>query len=150
MKNRQVATAWSVVGALLLVAGTMSAHHSESINDQDRLVTVTGTVTQFVFTNPHVQIHLDVKDDQDNVEQWIATAGAPRTLRRAGWNNRTLQAGDEISIVGFPYKDGRNIVFQLKVVRADGEQLPQSDGSRGRWERFLATHPGLQLDPQFK
>jgi len=149
MKNPQ-RVAWTVAAAVFLIAGTMSAHHSESINDQDRLVLVEGTVTQFVFTNPHVQIHLDVKDDQGNVEQWVATAGAPGTLRRDGWNNKILQPGDEIAIVGFPYKDGRNILFQLKIVRADGQVLPQSDGSRGRWERFLATHPDQQVDPRFK
>ena len=149
MKKRQRAPL-TVTVALLLMAGTMSAHHSESINDQDRIILVTGTVTQFVFTNPHIQIHLDVKDNQGNVEKWIATAGGPSALRRDGWNNRTLQPGEEIAIAGFPYKDGRNILFQLKIVRADGEQLPQSDGSRGRWERFLATHPNQQLDPRFK
>jgi len=149
MKKRQRAPL-TVTVALLLMAGTMSAHHSESINDQDRIILVTGTVTQFVFTNPHIQIHLDVKDNQGTVEKWIATAGGPSALRRDGWNNRTLQPGDEITIAGFPYKDGRNILFQLKIVRANGETLPQSDGSRGRWERFLATHPNQQLDPRFK
>jgi hypothetical protein len=141
---------WGALGALFLASGTLFAHHSESINDQDRIVFVTGTVTQFAFTNPHVQIHLDVKDDQGNIEKWIATAANPPTLRRDGWNNRTLQPGDEITIAGFPYKDGRNILFQLKIVRANGEVLPQSDGSKGRWDRFLATHPNQQLDPRFK
>jgi hypothetical protein len=140
----------STTAALLLLAVSMSAHHSESINDQDRIVFVTGTVTQFVFTNPHIQIHLDVKDKDGNLEKWIATAGGPSALRRDGWNSRTLQPGDEITIAGFPYKDGRNILFQLKIVRANGEALPQSDGSRGRWERFLATHPNQELDPRFK
>ena len=145
----QTAALASILGMVLL-AVSISAHHSESINDQDRIVFVTGTVTQFVFTNPHIQIHLDVKDKEGNVEKWIATAGGPSALRRDGWNNRTLQPGDEITIAGFPYKDGRNILFQLKIVRSNGEVLPQSDGSRGRWERFLATHPDQELDPRFK
>ena len=149
MKNSRV-VAMTVTAALFLMAGTMSAHHSESINDQDRIIFVTGTVSQFVFTNPHIQIHLDVKDNQGNLEKWIATAGGPSALRRDGWNSRTLQPGEEITIAGFPYKDGRNILFQLKIVRADGAALPQSDGSRGRWERFWATHPNQQLDPRFK
>jgi hypothetical protein len=148
MMNRRLAV--TLTAALFLVAGALSAHHSESINDQDRIVFVTGTVTQFVFTNPHVQIHLDAKGAQGNIAKWIATAANPATLRRDGWNNRTLQPGDEITIAGFPYKDGRNILFQLKIVRASGEALPQSEGSRGRWERFLATHPDQQLDPRFK
>ena len=150
MKHIERRAALAMAAALFLLAGSLSAHHSESINDQDRVVFVTGTVTQFVFTNPHVQIHLEVKGDKDNVEQWIATAGGPSALRRDGWNNRTLQPGDEITIAGFPYKDGRNILFQLKIVRANGEPLPQSDGSRGRWDRFLATHPDQKLDPRFK
>lgn len=149
MKNSYV-VALTLAAALFLIPGTLSAHHSESINDQGRVIMIEGTVTRFVFTNPHIQIHLDVKDDQGNVEQWVATAGAPTTMRRDGWNKQTLQPGDEIAIVGFPYKDGRNILFQLKTVRANGEVLPQSDGSRGRWERFLATHPEQKIDPRFK
>ena len=150
MKNRERTAAVSATCVVFLLAVSLPAHHSESINDQDRIIFITGTVTQFVFTNPHIQIHLDVKDAEGTVEKWIATAGGPSALRRDGWNNRTLQPGDEITIAGFPYKDGRNILFQLKIVRTSGEALPQSDGSRGRWERFLATHPNQQLDPRFK
>ncbi len=57
---------------LLLVSGPMFAHHGGVQYDTKHAVTVTGTVTEFMFTNPHVQIHFDVKDETGNVEKWVA------------------------------------------------------------------------------
>jgi len=133
----------------LATAGLLLAHHSESINDEDRLVTIKGKVSSFGFTAPHVQIYLDAKSDQGEEETapWIATGGNPSSMRRTGWNSRTLQPGEEITITGFPYKDGRKILFWLRILRADGEELPSADGLQGRLDRFLATHPDQKLPP---
>lgn len=144
MKNNTVLAVLSVTLGLFIVSDRVLGHHSESINDQTRLVTVTGTVTKFAFTNPHEQIYLDVKGEKGEVEQWIATGGGPSALRRVGWSNKTIEAGEQLTITGFPYKDGQKILFHLKIVRANGEALPLSEGERGRLERFLATHPNEQ------
>lgn len=137
---------------LVVIGSPLRAHHSESINDQDRLVTITGTVTKFAFTNPHVQIYLDAKGNEGNgdIAQWVATGGGPTTMRRTGWNSKTLQSGDKITITGFPYKDGRNIVFWLRIIGPDGKEMPTADGIKGRLDRFLATHPDQHLDPPGK
>jgi len=139
----------ATLGQALLVS-PLVAHHSESINDQDRLVTIKGTVTRFGFSNPHVQIYLDAKDEDGNAGQWIATGGNPSSMRRSGWNGKTLEPGEEITITGFPYKDGRNILFWLRILQANGEELPTADGLQGRLDRFLATHPDQKLDPPSK
>lgn len=148
MKSEGLIVLLVAVG-LVIVSGSLLAHHSESINDQDRLVTVTGTVTRFVFTNPHVQIHLDATDggDEESVAQWIATGGGPSSMRRTGWNSRLLEPGDEITITGFPYKDGRKILFWLRIIGPDGAEMPSADGLQGRLDRFLATHPDQKLPP---
>ena len=139
----------TAVGLLMAVLPAV-AHHSESINDQDRLVTIRGSVTRFVFSNPHVQIYLDAKDEEGNEGQWIATGGNPGSMRRTGWSSKTLQPGEEITITGFPYKDGRKILFWLRILRSSGEELPTADGLQGRLDRFLATHPDQKLDPPSK
>jgi hypothetical protein len=137
---------------LLGTSGPLFAHHSESINDQDRLVTIKGKVSRFAFTAPHVQIYLDAKSDQGEEASapWIATGGNPSSMRRSGWNMKTLEPGEEITITGFPYKDGRKILFWLRILRANGEELPTADGLQGRLDRFLATHPHQKLDPPSK
>jgi hypothetical protein len=149
MGTKTVLPYLAAVGYLL--AGLPApAHHSESINDQDRLVTIKGTVTRFVFSNPHVQIYLDAKDEDGNAGQWISTGGNPGSMRRSGWSSKTLQPGEEITITGFPYKDGRKILFWLRILRSSGEELPTADGLQGRLDRFLATHPDQKLDPPSK
>ena len=148
MKTKALLLLLAAVGQVMFVY-PLVAHHSESINDQDRLVTVRGTVAKFQFTSPHVQIYLDVKDE-DTVTQWIATGGNPSSMRRTGWNNKILEPGDEITITGFPYKDGRKILFWLRIIGPDGEEMPSADGIQGRLDRFLATHPDQKLDPPGK
>jgi hypothetical protein len=66
MKNN-VSAILSMTMGLLMVSGPMFAHHSDSVYDQEHLITVTGTVTKFEFINPHELIHFDVKDDRATV-----------------------------------------------------------------------------------
>jgi len=149
MRNKTLAVFLLAIGQVLNV-GLLGAHHSESINDHDRLVTIKGTVTKFGFTSPHVQIYLDATDEEGNAGQWIATGGNPSSMRRSGWDSKTLAPGQEITITGFPYKDGRKILFWLRIIGPAGEELPSADGIQGRLDRFLATHPDQKLDPPGK
>lgn len=146
MKKGQVLAIVSVAVGLLMVPDRVLAHHSDAVNDQTRVVTITGTVTKVVFADPHAQIHLEVKDDKGNVAQWVCTGGGPSALRKVGWSSMTIKAGEQLTITGFPYKDGRTILLWLKLVRADGEVIPLSIGETERLARFLAIYgdqPGL-------
>ena len=62
---------------LLMISGSLSAHHSNALVDKDRLITVTGTVTKFAFINPHVGVYFDVKDSQGKVSNYYAGGGSP-------------------------------------------------------------------------
>jgi hypothetical protein len=143
MKN-QVLDVLSVTVGLLMVSGPIYAHHSDSVNDMNRVVTVTGTVTRFDFTNPHERIYLDAKDANGNAEQWIATGGGPSAMRRIGWNKGTFKPGDQLTITGFPFQDGRKIMLHVKIVRGSGEEVPSSDGEKGRLDRLLARQGNRQ------
>jgi hypothetical protein len=110
------------------------------------VVTITGTVTKVVFADPHAQILMDVKDDKGNIEPWVGTGGGPSALRKVGWSSMTIKVGEQLTMTGFPYKDGRKILLWLKLVRANGEVLPLSVGETERLARFLAIYgdqPGL-------
>jgi hypothetical protein len=108
---------------LLVVSGPMLAHHGGAQYDTKHAVTVTGTVTEYLFTNPHVQIHFDVKDESGNVEKWIAETASPQRLFSFGWNAKTLKAGDKITVTGAQLKDGQKIVSIIKLVGGNAPTL---------------------------
>ena len=104
MKNKLVVLAVAV--GLLVAAGPMLAHHSMANFDRENPVTLQGTVTKFVFSNPHAQLYFEVKDENGNVEQWAAGLGSPRRMFRDGWNLVTLKPGEPITVTCAPDKEG--------------------------------------------
>jgi hypothetical protein len=122
MKSKLFAV-WVVVAVLLSISGPMFAHHGGAQYDTKHAVTVTGTVTEYMFTNPHVQIHFDVKDESGNVEKWVAETASPQRLFSFGWNAKTLKAGDKITVTGAQLKDGAKIVSVIKLVGGNAPTL---------------------------
>jgi hypothetical protein len=120
----------------ILLAAPAFAHHSDSIYDKDRLVTVTGTVAQFEFLNPHIVIFLDVKNDNGKIDQWIAFGGAPGALARFGWNKNMLKPGEPIRVIGFQFADGRKGLLLLKVMRSNGELFPIGEVEKNYLKKF--------------
>ena len=117
------------VGAVLLMAsGTLFAHHGGAQYDAKHAVTVTGTVTEFRFTNPHVQIHFDAKDESGTVEKWVAETASPQRLFSYGWNAKTLKPGDKITVTGAQLKDGQKIMSVIKVEGGNVPVLTQGAG----------------------
>ena len=88
------------------------------------MVTVKGTVTEFVFLNPHCQVYFEVKNEKGETEKWQGELTAPNKLARAGWTKKTLQPGDQIEVSGFRVASGANTLWLRKVVDAKGESLP--------------------------
>ena len=110
--------------ALLAVAVPMFAHHGTAAFDTSKMVTVKGTVTEFVFLNPHCQVYFEVKNEKGETEKWQGELTAPNKLARAGWTKKTLQPGDQIEVSGFRVASGANTLWLRKVVDAKGESLP--------------------------
>ena len=110
---------------LLLVSAPLFAHHGGVQYDTKHAVTVTGMVTEYLFTNPHVQIHFNVKDETGNTEKWVAETASPQRLFSFGWNAKTLKAGDKITVTGAQLKDGQKIVSVIKLVGGNAPALTQ-------------------------
>ena len=120
----QIRLAVFAVAALLvpLLSYPVWAHHSGAIYDRENPITLTGTVTEFAFVNPHARIHFEVKDANGNVVKWVAISGPPQTLfRQDGWTRNTLKPGDKITITGAPSRNEANI---LSVVKLTGDSIP--------------------------
>lgn len=112
----------AIAVSLLLVQGPTFAHHSNAPYDLTREITLTGTVTEFQYTNPHAQILFDVTDEQGDVSKWNSICSTPNRLRRLGWSQDSLKPGDRITISGHPAKNGSNIMVARKVV-VNGKEL---------------------------
>jgi len=118
-KNMQLRRTFLSVGFVFLLAAIpLTAHHGTNVSyDHSRTVTLTGTVTEFVWQNPHTQIYFDVKDARGNIVHWAAEMNSPGVLsRQEGWTRKTLKAGDEITVTVFPSKAGTPVGVVNKIV----------------------------------
>lgn len=110
--------------AVLLALGAASpawSHHSHAMFDHEQEVTVTGTVTEFVFRNPHVFLYVDVKNPTgEAVNYWVEMSNIPNMIRR-GITPATFKPGDTVTIRVHPLKDGRPGGNYVTVTAADGK-----------------------------
>jgi len=121
------ATSVVLLAGLLAVCGPLWAHHGNSAYDEEHWITISGTVTEFVWSNPHCEIFLDVKGDKGAVVNWAVESQSPGILRRNSWVRTSVKAGDQISITLAPAKNGAPVGFSGnkdgKVVFSDGHVL---------------------------
>jgi hypothetical protein len=121
--KRKRITSLGVVAGLLMLCAPAFAHRGGSDYDQQHPLTLKGTVTEFYWANPHVQVFMDVTDEKGKVVHWSVEAFAPAVLRRAGWTPQTLHAHDQITITFAPSRKGTPVGVLRQVVLADGRQL---------------------------
>ena len=114
-----------VAGAsLLLAAVPVWAHHAFAAEfDAKKPVKLQGKVTKMEWINPHAWIHLDVKNADGSVTNWMVEGGTPNTLLRRGFTKDSLQAGTEIVVDGYQAKDGSNRANGRDVTFPDGRKL---------------------------
>src|SRR3954464_14174675 len=113
-----VAAVW-----VLLVAKSVLAHHSPVMFDRAKKQTITGTVKEFVWTNPHASIQVDVATPQGAVEAWGVEMNSPNNLVKQGWKSTTLKGGDKVSVIGNPLRAGEHGVLFLSIKLPDGKVL---------------------------
>jgi hypothetical protein len=97
------------VGGLLAFSIPLFAHHGGASFDTTKTVTVKGIVTDFIWTNPHVLLRLDVKEANGTVTNWVVEVWNPVTQTNRGWSRTTFKAGDEVSVDVTAAKNGRPI-----------------------------------------
>lgn len=116
--------AWAVaLGLSFAAAAPAEAHHSFAMFDQGKTVTITGTVRQFQWTNPHCYIQVMAKDAKGVMKEWSFEMGAPMYLYANGWRPKTLKAGDQIVIRMYPLRNGQPGGLVIDVKTPDGKTL---------------------------
>ncbi len=101
----------------------LQAHHSTAMFDDEREITVTGTIKEFQYTNPHSWLIIDVTNDDGSITTWGFEAEGPTTLTRSGIRKSTLPPGTKITITGHPMKDGRSAAAWVVAELEDGTVL---------------------------
>jgi hypothetical protein len=112
---------------ILLAAGTAKAHHSpSSIFDMSQKFTLTGTLTQVDWVNPHIAVYIDAKKaDGSGVENWKFESAPPSWLKRVGVNSTDFKKaiGQSVTVEGNRARDGSPYGFLQKITFADGNSL---------------------------
>jgi hypothetical protein len=112
-------TCRATVAILLLAAAPIPAHHAFAAEyDAEKRVTISGTVTRFEWTNPHVWLDVEAND-----AAWSFEMGSPNGLLHRGWRRMELKPGDSITVEGYRAKDGRNVANARTVTTPDGRKL---------------------------
>ena len=103
---RSVAIAAAACG-LFAAAGAAQAHHSGAMFDRTKQVTITGTVKEFNWTNPHASFAVEVLKPDGTTELWGVEMNSPNNLVREGWTRTTITPGDKVQALINPLRDGK-------------------------------------------
>ena len=115
-----------LVAGFLAASSPLLAHHGNASYDTGKTVTLRGTVTAFIWANPHVFLRVDAKDESGNTLHWVIEAENVVTQAGKGWSNSTFKPGDEVSIDATPAKNGQPIGrFRGRIV-INGQEFKTS------------------------
>ena len=109
------------------------AHHSNSAYQVNEIITLTGTVKEWRWSNPHTWLYLTVEGENGEEQEWAVEGRAPGILGRAGWDRNVLQPGEKVTVHASPSKDGSLVGIIARVTKADGSILgnaPTLSGNR--------------------
>ncbi len=107
----------------LVFAGGVYAHHSGAMFDRTKVVKITGTVTEFNWANPHSSFRVDVAGADGKVESWAIEMNGPNNLVHEGWKRTSIKAGDKVTVVINPLRDGKPGGWYVGITLADGKSL---------------------------
>lgn len=111
------------IGVLLMAIPLLAHHGGGSLYDMSKQVTVSATVTDFQWGNPHVEIGLDAKDEKGKARHWILEANSTPVMANRGWNRKSLQPGEMIKVTFNPSLRGGSVGRFIKLVKANGNEL---------------------------
>ena len=119
-RNRLVLFA---VAVGLLMSVPLVAHHGSAAFDVGKKVTLKGTVKEWAYLNPHCLLTLEVTGDDGKVVQWVVETQAPNVVFPVGYRKDSFKAGDQVTIIVEPVKNGRPIGRILQATLANGKTL---------------------------
>ncbi len=99
------------------------AHHGNAAYDTEKKITVKGTVTQWIWANPHCILQFDATDESGQTVHWRTETENPTTMSHSGWSKTSFKTGDEVSVTAIVVKNGKTIGRIVEVVLPNGQKL---------------------------
>ena len=112
-----------VTVCFLAVSAPLSAHHGAAGYDMDKQLTMNGTLSEWLWANPHCFMKYDATDEKGNVAHWAVEVSNPIDMIKRGWSLHSFKPGDEITVTMRPAKNGEPVGQLLKVVLPSGQTL---------------------------
>jgi Family of unknown function (DUF6152) len=137
MRRQLIALATGAVFQAVTGASAL-AHHSFAMFDASKKVTLSGTVKEFQWINPHAWVFVMVHGHDGQLEQWAIEMGGPGQMARQGFSSHTLAPGMNVEVTIHPLRDGANGGQFMALTLPDGTQL-------GNPDRSLRPAEGTQL-----
>jgi hypothetical protein len=123
--NRKIIGTLLTTAACLMLSASALAHHGAASFDNDKVLTLKGTVTEWLWLNPHCFLKIDVKDESGTVKNWNLELGNPTDTSTVGYRRTTFKAGDEVTVTITPVKSGAPTGRLRTVILPNGQKLPQ-------------------------
>jgi hypothetical protein len=121
--NTRIIALALAAAALLLSPSAVVAHHGAATFDTVGEITLKGTVTEWVWSNPHSILRIDVKAEDGTVKNWSVATANVADLSKRGWSRRLLNPGDQVTVLIQPAKSGAPVGMIRNVVLADGRKF---------------------------
>ena len=121
MRSRFTAVLAGAVATLFVSSSALAHHGAASIYDMSKETTIKATVTEYVWTNPHVE--LGISTSGGTKTDLLLELGSPPNIRNRGWTSRTVKAGDVVTVTIHPGLRGAKIGIVVKMITADGKEL---------------------------
>ena len=123
-------TLFALVAGLVIASRPVAAHHGAAAfeNDPAKRLVLKGTVTEWIWANPHTFLQFDVKGDDGAVVHWVVEASNPPDMINRGWTIRSFKAGDAVTVTVRPVKSGKPVGSIVQVQFADGHVLSAVGG----------------------
>jgi uncharacterized protein DUF6152 len=107
----------------VLASTTLAAHHGNASFDTSKQVTLKGTVTEWIWANPHCFLKIDAMDDTGSVRNWALETQNPTAMTQRGWSRKAFNIGDQVTVVLEAVKNGAPIGRIVKITLANGSTL---------------------------
>jgi hypothetical protein len=121
MRGRVLCVVAGTIAAFLVSTSALAHHGAASLYDMSKETTVKATITEYVWTNPHVEV--GISQSGGTTTELLLELGSPPNIRNRGWTSRTVKAGDVVTVTFHPGLRGAKIGVVVKLVTADGKEL---------------------------
>jgi len=121
---RKIFLSVSIAAAgLLLLSFPVIAHHGAAALDTGKEITLKGSVTEWIWSNPHCFLKFDAKDDTGRVRNWAVETQNPTTMTLRGFSRTAFKVGAEVTVTVEPVKNGEPVGRMLSVILPNGQKL---------------------------